>query len=83
MSLQDVMKTRLISAFFLILPTAVFAQVDDVADELGTIDDVEAETWEQNYDVLTDLHEHPINLNTATREELEQLPFLENLKQQV
>ena len=76
MSLQDVMKTRLISAFFLILPTAVFAQVDDVADELGTIDDVEAETWEQNYDVLTDLHEHPINLNTATRDELEQLPFL-------
>lgn len=70
------MKLRFISACFLLLPTAIFAQISDVADELGTIDDVEAEAWEQNIDVLTDLHEHPINLNTATREQLEQLPFL-------
>lgn len=31
---------------------------------------------EDDYDRLCDLNEHRININTATREELEQLPFL-------
>lgn len=29
-------------------------------------------------DDLTELHEHPFNLNTATKEDLEQLPFLDD-----
>ena len=32
--------------------------------------------WEDDYEVLEQLAEHPIDLNRATREELEQLPFL-------
>ena len=32
--------------------------------------------WEEDYEVLEQLAEHPIDLNRATREELEQLPFL-------
>ena len=31
---------------------------------------------EENYDLLSNLASHPIDLNKATREELEQLPFL-------
>lgn len=31
---------------------------------------------EENIELLTELEEHPINLNTATREDLERIPFL-------
>ena len=57
-------------------PLVVSAQIDEITDEMSTMDDVESEAWEQNYDVLSELYEHPVNLNAATREELEQLPFL-------
>lgn len=32
--------------------------------------------WEDMYELLTDIHEHPMNINTATRDELGRLPFL-------
>ena len=32
--------------------------------------------WESLLDELTDLKEHPININTATKEQLEKFPFL-------
>lgn len=41
-----------------------------------TSDDLEAETWEDTYTLLCELEEQPLDLNTVTREELEQLPFL-------
>ncbi len=41
--------------------------IDNDEDELAT---------EDYYDLLQDLSEHPVDLNSATREELEQLPFL-------
>ena len=41
-----------------------------------TSDDVEAETWEDTYSQLCELEQQPLDLNTVTREELEQLPFL-------
>lgn len=45
------------------------------------IEDMEMENgesgdWEHVYDMLSDMAEHPFNVNTVTREELEQLPFL-------
>lgn len=45
-------------------------------DEMSTDDDFDSEWWEENYDFLCDLEAHPIDINTATRQELEQLPFL-------
>lgn len=45
-------------------------------DQLGDIDDVESSAWESTYDILCDLATHPIALNTATRQDLEQIPFL-------
>ena len=35
-----------------------------------------SEAWEQQMELLADLHEQKIDLATATREDLEQLPFL-------
>ena len=45
-------------------------------DRLGDIDDVESIAWESTYDILCDLAAHPVPLNTATRQDLEQIPFL-------
>lgn len=44
--------------------------------QLSEMEDIEADVWESYYDMLCDLEANPININTATREELEQLPFL-------
>ena len=41
-----------------------------------TADDVEADTWQDTYDMLCQLEQQPLDLNHATREELEALPFL-------
>ena len=44
--------------------------------EALTAEDLESGAWEDTYDMLCELEEQPLNLNTARREELEQLPFL-------
>ena len=44
--------------------------------ELSTQDDVESTEWEDTYEMLCDLEQHPIDINSATREELLRLPFL-------
>lgn len=44
--------------------------------QLGEFEDFESVSWESSFDLLYDLESNPININTATRDELEQLPFL-------
>ena len=44
--------------------------------ELAENDEMESDGWEDMYDRLCQLEECPININTATREELGRLPFL-------
>jgi len=44
--------------------------------EILTAEDMETDEWEDTYDLLCSLEEEPLNLNTVSREELEQLPFL-------
>lgn len=44
--------------------------------QLSEIEDMESSLWESSFDLLCDLEENPININTATREDLEQFPFL-------
>ena len=61
---------------FLPISSELRAQIDDVLEDLTTIDDIDAESWEQTYDLLSDLLENPLNLNTATPDDLRQLPFL-------
>ena len=46
-------------------------------EQLVDFDDEEGgDAWEQQMELLADLHEQKINLASATREDLEQLPFL-------
>ena len=44
--------------------------------EVMTAEDAESSTWEDVYDQLCYLAQHPFDLNTATRSQLEDLPFL-------
>jgi len=45
-------------------------------NEVMTADDADSESWEQTYETLCELEQHPFDLNKASREQLEQLPFL-------
>lgn len=44
--------------------------------QLSELEDVESASWEASFDLLCELEENPMNINTATREDLELLPFL-------
>lgn len=45
-------------------------------NQVMTAEDAASDGWQQTYDLLSDLVQHPININTATREQLEAIPFL-------
>lgn len=49
---------------------------EDFLEQLTAGDDSGFSVDSERYDELCDLHENPINLNTATPEELSRLPFL-------
>ena len=49
---------------------------EEVLASIMTAEDMESETWEDTYEMLCELEQHPLDLNTVTREELEALPFL-------
>lgn len=44
--------------------------------QIGEMEDMEAVDWEAYFDMFCDFEASPLNINTATREELEQFPFL-------
>ena len=71
---------RCVIAILLLLPAMfTYAQRHEWEQflyQLGEYEGLEASTWETSYNLLCDLEENPININTATREQLEQLPFL-------
>ena len=48
--------------------------MQQMAEELIEADD--EQQWEAQQELLTELHEHPLNLNQASREQLCALPFL-------
>ena len=45
-------------------------------NEVMTIEDVGTAEWEEMYEQLCELDQHPMDLNHTSREQLEQLPFL-------
>ena len=45
-------------------------------NEVMTAEDAGSTAWEQTYELLCELEQHPLNINHATREQLEELPFL-------
>ena len=78
------MRTRIIW-FWLLLATGAMAQNqrpwEQYLNEVMTVEDAGSTAWEQTYELLCELEQHPLNINHATREQLEELPFL--LAQQV
>ena len=44
--------------------------------QLSSVEEIESESWQEAYDVLAELEQHPLNINTATREDLQRIPFL-------
>lgn len=72
---------RLLAAVVLLLfHTAAAAQErerwSDYLEELTAVEDGGEALWDGIHDVLSYYADNPIDLNTVTREELEQLPFL-------
>ena len=49
---------------------------ETVLEQVMTAEDMADEGWQQNYEMLCELEQNPININRTTREELEALPFL-------
>ena len=49
---------------------------ETVLGQVMTAEDMADEGWQQNYEMLCELEQNPININRTTREELEALPFL-------
>ena len=44
--------------------------------QFNTIDDIETQELEDTYEMLCDLEQQPLNINTADRDDLLKLPFL-------
>jgi len=73
--------TTLFALLLLLLGAApATAQVESgwerYLDRTAGQEDMENEAWSDTYETLDDLAEHPLDINTATREDLAQLPFL-------
>ena len=45
-------------------------------NDVMTQEDMASAAWEQTYDLLCELEQHPMDINGVTREQLEELPFL-------
>ena len=73
------MKSQIV-VWLCMLPMALWAQEErpwrEYLNEVMTVEDAESSQWEDVYDLLCELSQHPFDLNTATRSQLEDLPFL-------
>jgi len=45
-------------------------------NDVMTAEDMGSSQWEETYDLLCEMEQHPLEMNHVTREQLEQLPFL-------
>ena len=73
------MKARIVLAL-MVMTLSVQAQSEHgwevYLNEVMTTEDVGTAQWEETYELLCELEQHPMDINQATREQLEQLPFL-------
>lgn len=74
------MRIRFLMSLMLLSALTLLAQKQDewqpLLYQLNEMEDMEATDWDNYYEFLCELEQNPLNINTATREELEQLPFL-------
>ena len=73
------LKVILIACLSIVLPVNnLSAQhvLEEIAEQLITNDEDNAYQWENLFEELSDLKENPLNINSATKEQLERFPFL-------
>ena len=46
--------------------------------QMSTFEDMESEEWQDYYELLCELEEHPININNASWDDLQHIPFLDH-----
>ena len=63
-----------VSVFFTCLNVCAQSSWMEWEEQIG--EEANLSSWEELYENLSELAEHPFNINTVTKEELEQLPFL-------
>ena len=73
------MRTRIVW-LLLWLATGLTAQEqrpwEQYLNEVMTVEDAGSAAWEETYEMLCELEQHPMDINRVSREQLEQLPFL-------
>ena len=73
------MRTRIVW-LWLWLATGLTAQEqrpwEQYLNEVMTVEDAGSAAWEETYEMLCELEQHPMDINRVSREQLEQLPFL-------
>ena len=74
---------RFLLFLLVLLPYPILAQSEGDWDELmqqmaeeQMAETGDEQTWEAQQELLTELHENPLDLNNATRQQLMILPFL-------
>lgn len=73
------MRTQIVSLLLWLALGATAQEVrpwEQYLNEVMTQDDMASSAWEQTYELLCELEQHPLDINTVTREQLEELPFL-------
>lgn len=49
---------------------------EELLYQVAEVEDIETDAWDDMTDILADLRLNPININTATRDDLARIPFL-------
>jgi len=73
------MKKTIAAIAFVFICSTVNAQThswENIISQLLTDDENESLSLENTFEKLSELEQNPININTATREDLQQIPFL-------
>jgi len=73
------LKAMLIACFSVLFPVNnLYSQEiwEDIFEQLVANGDENSNQWENLLEDLTDLKEHPVNINTVTKKQLERFPFL-------
>ncbi len=75
-SLLKVMSITCISMFFFVNNLSAQTTWEEVIEQLAENEEENSYQWENLLEELADLKEHPLNINRATKEQLERFPFL-------
>lgn len=77
--MNRLLKSMLIACFTILFSVNnLLAQEvwEEMAEQLINDEEESSFQWDNNFEELSELKENPININTATKEQLEQFPFL-------